>query len=276
MAEIAASFPLLLKSWRQYRRLSQLELASHSGISQRHISFLETGRSNPSRPMVIALCESLNVPLRERNTLLAGAGFAPVYRDEALDHDSLQFFRETLATVIEHHEPYPALVLDGRWNVVMANQAAVAFFGMFVDPLALVAGDTRDFRIIRMCLEEDGLKPSVVNWHQLVYALLQRCRRALAANPGDEGLKALIEDITGHQDAPAHWLRPDTAGAAPVLDMTLEKDGQRYALFTMLAHFGTPEHVTLQELSVEIFYPADAATRSFFEQSRADLQAPKN
>jgi transcriptional regulator with XRE-family HTH domain len=276
MSQITAAFPAQLKAWRQYRRLSQLELASHSGISQRHISFLETGRSNPSRAMVIALCESLDVPLRERNSLLAGAGFAPVYRDEALDHDSLQFFRETLATVIAHHEPYPALVLDGRWNVVMANRAAVAFFGMFMDAAALVGDGSQHFRIIRTCLEQDGLKPALVNWHELVYALLQRCRRALSVNPGDSDLQALIDDITGHKDAPADWLRPDTAGVAPVLDMILEKDGRQYALFTMLAHFGAPEHVTLQELSVETFYPADTATRRLFEEFRPGNVAPGN
>ncbi len=267
MAELALPFPQLLKEWRQHRRLSQLDLANHSGISQRHISFLETGRSNPSRQMVVTLCDSLEVPLRERNALLAGAGFAPLYQAEDLDHDSLEFFKDALATVITHHEPYPAVVLDGAWNVVLANDAAVSFFSRFTDPTNMISSDGDTFRIVRVCLEDTGLKPYISNWPELMYALLQRCRRALTANPKNTALRQLIDEIVSHPEAPKTWLRPDPTPLAPVLDMTLEKDGQRYSLFTMLAHFGTPEHVTLAELSVESFYPADPQTRAFFHSN---------
>ena len=247
--------------------MSQLELATSSGISQRHISFLETGRSNPSRQMVVALCDCLNVPLRERNAFLAGAGFAPLYQAEKLDHESLQFFRESLATVIAHHEPYPALVLDGRWNIALANESAVRFFARFVDLAAILGSAQDEFRIIRLCLERDAMRPHITNWPTLMHALLQRCRHALALNPKDEGLRCVIDDILSDPDAPAHWQRPATEPVRPVIDMRLEKDGEQWALFTMLAHFGAPQHVTLQELSVESFYPADPETRAFFEKN---------
>ena len=268
MAEATPHFPYLLKEWRQHRRLSQLELAVNAGISQRHISFLETGRSNPSRQMVVALCDSLDVPLRERNALLAGAGFAPLYTDEALDDNKLAFFKDMLGVVIEHHEPFPAMVLDGRWNIVMANMAAIEFFGQFADLSEVLGPNAKDFQIIRLCMEADGLKPHIQNWPELMYALLQRCRRALVVNPKDEALASLIDDILSHTDSPQQWKRPDPSPIEPVLKMTLAKDGRTWSLFTMLAHFGTPEHITLQELAVESFYPADPQTREFFTRTR--------
>ncbi|RMF44544.1 MAG: XRE family transcriptional regulator, partial [Deltaproteobacteria bacterium] len=126
-------FGALLRDWRAHRRLSQLALSTESGISQRHISFLETGRSRPSRAMVLALSDALDVPLRERNVLLQSAGFAPTYPDTPLDAQGSQVFHSALAALLDHQEPYPALVLDGRWNLVSANRGALAFFGQFVD-----------------------------------------------------------------------------------------------------------------------------------------------
>ena len=171
---------------------------------------------------------------------------------------------KNVAVVIQHHEPFPALVLDGKWNVVMANDAAATFFGMFVDPLVFLADETQDYKLIRTCLDDAGLAPFIVNWEELVFALLRRCRLASSMNPKDEGLRALTHDIVTHERAPAHWQRPNMEPISPVLDMTLEKDGRRWSLFTMLSHFGTPEHVTLQELSVETFYPADPSTKAHF------------
>ncbi len=263
VAVAAPEFGSLLKDWRQHRRMSQLSLSAQSGISQRHISFLETGRSNPSRGMVLALSDSLDIPLRERNTLLQSAGYSAIYSEESLTDAANAVFREALQATLDHQEPFPAMVLDGRWNLVMANNAALAFFGQFLDiASALGELDAEDFQLVRLCLADDGLKPFIGNWQELVYAFLQRLRRALLVNPRNTRLAAMIEQIVSHPDAPDTWQDPDWGSPpAPAINLIMEKDGARYTLFTMLAHFGSAQQVTLEELSVELFYPADEETR---------------
>ena len=148
MAEAFPLFSSLLKQWRTYKNLSQLHLANLCGVSQRHLSFLETGRANPSKGMVLALAQSLDIPLREQNSLLRSAGFSEVYTIGNLDADSHRVFRAAIEATLNQQEPYPAIVLDGRWNMVMANNGALNFFGIFINPLeALVEiGSPEDFR----------------------------------------------------------------------------------------------------------------------------------
>lgn len=261
-------FGSLLKDWRAHRRVSQLTLSSLSGISQRHISFLETGRSRPSRTMVLTLSDSLDIPLRERNALLQCAGFAPAYPESPLEGQRTAVFQAALEATLTHHEPYPALVLDGRWNLVMANAGALRFFGQFVDLYAALEeiGTPAEFQVVRLCLAEAGLKPYIVNWEELTASFLTRARRALLVNPRDPHLPTLIREISEHPEAPSNWRRPDwTTLPEPALTMTMAKDGVTYRLFTMLAHFGAAQSVTLEELSVETFFPADEATRAHLE-----------
>ncbi|MCB1685039.1 MAG: helix-turn-helix transcriptional regulator [Pseudomonadales bacterium] len=190
----APEFGRMLKDWRRHRRMSQLGLSSHSGISQRHISFLETGRSNPSRGMVLALADTLDVPLRERNALLQSAGFAAGFSEQPLDSKAMSTFQSALQATLNHHEPFPAIVLDGRWNLVMANAGALRFFGLFVDMGQALAdiGSPMHFQIARLCLHDRGLKPFIVNWEDLAWSFLQRARRALLHNPRDPHLPELI------------------------------------------------------------------------------------
>jgi len=260
---VSYSFGGLLKDWRNHRRVSQLRLSTESGISQRHISFLETGRSQPSRAMVLALADSLDIPLRERNTLLQTAGYSAIYPEDSIAGERNELFRDALQATLDHQEPFPAMVLDGRWNLVMANQGALRFFGLFIDvPAALANLAAEDFQIIRLCLADDGLKPFISNWPELTYAFLQRLRRALLVNPRDQRLCALIDEIVSDPAAPGSWRNPDwSRPPPPAITMVMEKDGERFALFTMLAHFGAAQQVTLEEMSVELFYPADAGTR---------------
>ncbi len=261
-------FGALLKDWRAHRRVSQLDLSSLSGISQRHISFLETGRSRPSRAMVLALADSLDVPLREQNALLQSAGFAPAWSESPLDSRGSELFQAALEATLAHHEPYPAMVLDGRWNLVMANEGALRFFGQFVDVFeALTAiGSPSEFQVVRLCLREEGLKPFIDNWEALVFSFLARARRSLLLNPRDPYLPGLIREITRHPDAPDEWRQPDwTSSPEPALAMSMRKGERVYRFFTMLAHFGSAQSVTLEELSVETFYPADEATRAHLE-----------
>ncbi len=271
MSEATPMFAALLKQWRQHRHVSQLELATIAGVSQRHVSFLETGRANPSKPMVLALAHSLDIPLREQNSLLQSAGFRANFEEGNLDSDSHQMFRRALEQTISHQEPYPAMVLDGKWNLVMANDAAMRFFSQFVDPFAALAdiGAPEEFQIVRLCLHERGFQPYISNWQELVASFLSRARRALIANPKHEQLPVLIDEILNHDNAPEDWRTVWTAHAAPAVQMNMHKDGKEYRMFTMLAHFGSPADITLEELSVEMFYPADDATRQHLENLAA-------
>jgi transcriptional regulator with XRE-family HTH domain len=264
LPEAPLDFGGMLREWRQHRRLSQLELSLRSGISQRHISFLETGRSRPSRPMVIGLADALAIPLRERNALLECSGFRAAYGESSIDDVAMSLFREALQLAIEHHEPYPAIVVDGRWNIALANQGALRFFGHFVDIFAALEriGSPDAFQIVRLCLDDAGLKPFIRNWTELVYSFLQRARQALLQNPGDGELKGLIDEILGHPNAPLRWHAPDwKTPPSPAINLVLDDGSHTWSLFTMLAHFGAPQHVTIEELSLELFYPADPATR---------------
>jgi len=163
MAEATPIFATLLKQWRQHRHVSQLDLSIEAGVSQRHLSFLETGRANPSRPMVLALAHSLDLPLRERNSLLRSAGFGAAFAEDNLDADSYRVFREALQQTLDLAEPFPALVVDGNWNLVMANAGALRFFNLFVDPFAALAGmgNPDRYQIVRLCLHERGLLPYI-------------------------------------------------------------------------------------------------------------------
>ena len=264
MAEALPLFSSLLKQWRQHRHISQLSLAMIAGVSQRHVSFLETGRANPSKPMVLALANSLDVPLREQNSLLRSAGFSAVYAEGSLDAKSHQIFKTALDATLKQQEPFPAIVLDGQWNLLMANEAAMKFFTLFVDPFkALVdIGNPQEFQIVRLCLHEKGFLPYIQNWQELIASFLQRARRALIANPKNTALPYLIEEILSHPLAPQDWRALWSGQPAPAVQMVMAKDGVEYRLFTMLAHFGAPGDVTLEEVSVEMFYPADEATRA--------------
>ncbi len=263
MAQASAIFGDMLKQWRAYRHVSQLELATRAGVSQRHVSFLETGRANPSRGMVLALAASLDIPLREQNVLLQSAGFAGAFKEGDLEANHLAVFKEALQQILDQQEPYPALVLDGQWNMALANKAAQTFFSLFIDPLKMLAdiGHPTEFQIVRLCLHEAGLKPHIGNWEELISTFLARARRALLANPKHPTLPIIIDEILNHPDAPADWRQVWTAHLPPAIEMVMHKGDTTYRLFTMLAHFGNPNDVTLDELSVELFYPADADTK---------------
>ena len=263
MAEAAPGFSTLLKQWRQHRRVSQLDLAADVGVSQRHLSFLETGRANPSQPMVLALAEALHVPLRERNSLLQSAGYVASFVEGNLDEDSHSAFRSAIDQILGQQEPFPAIVLDGRWNMTGFNPGALRFFSLFIDPFQaqIDIGNPQEFQMVRLCLSDRALKPYIKNWHELVHSFLNRARKAKLANPADESLGVLIQEILDHPDADNDWHKVWQVHHAPAIEMVMAKDGIEYRFFTMLAHFGAPGDVTLEEISVELFYPANDETR---------------
>jgi len=257
----APSFPSLIRQWRQQRQLSQLQLAASANVSQRHVSWLETGRSTPSRSMVLRLAEALDVPLRERNSLLLAAGFSPQYRESGLDEPSMAPVLAALAMILSHHDPMPALVLDRGWNLVMANDACKRLLSL-VDLYSLdkQAGSTPN--LARATLASDGLRRFIVNADEALPLFVQRMRSEALAT-GDAATIAAVEALIRSAGDMPEAAAPSPL--LPVLPIELAIDGQHLSLFTVLSTFGTPQDVTTDELRIESFFPADDATRRYFE-----------
>jgi transcriptional regulator with XRE-family HTH domain len=244
----------LLRRWRERRRLSQLDLALDAGISTRHISFVETGRAAPSRAMVVRLAEQLELPLRERNELLLAAGYAPVYAERQLDDPRLSPVRAALRRLLAAHEPYPAVVVDRRWNLVDAN-ASVGLFTAGMPPELLAP----PANVLRASLHPEGMAGRIVNLGEWRTHLLGRVRRA-AAVTGDPELAALHEELRAYPcDQPWREGEP-TDPEAVVLPLRVRHGDRELSFLTTVATFGTPLDVTVAELAIESFFPADAET----------------
>lgn len=256
-----AAFAPLLKQWRLRRRLSQLELSLGSNVSQRHLSFLESGRSRPSRAMVLQLCEALDVPLRERNDWLLAGGFAPVFRERSLDDPQMAHVMAAVKMMLRNHEPYPALALDRAWNVRLANAPFEKLTAALGEDLwARVGGPGRN--LLRLVFHPDGLRPRIANWAAVAPLLWQRARRESEAAGGDD-MRKVMEELAGSQDADTLWSAEDKA-LVPVMPLVLDSGGLRLSLFTVIATFGTAQDVTADEMRIETFFPADDATEAFF------------
>ena len=245
----------LLREWRQRRRLSQFDLALTSAVSARHLSFVETGRSRPSRELVLHLAERLDVPLRERNLLLLAAGYAPAYAQRSLDDPELAAVRQALERFLAAHEPYPAVILDRHWNLVLAN-GAVELLTEGVAPELLEP----PANALRATFHPAGLAPRIRNLPEWSAHLVHRLRREIALT-GDEELQALLDELLFYPGVAADPPPQDVAAAAEiVLRLELESARGPLAFFSTLTTFGTAADVTLAELSVEAFYPADEPT----------------
>jgi transcriptional regulator with XRE-family HTH domain len=241
-----------LRGWRRRRGVSQIELALRAGTTQRHVSFVESGRSTPGRPMVIRLAESLEIPLRERNTLLLSAGYAPAYQESAWDDESVAPVRAALESVLRGHQPYPAILVGRGGDLVAANDA---FHRMVAD----VAKDllVPPINVPRVFLAPTGLAPKIVNLDEWAWHVLDGLRRQAARDPNPQ-LTALIDDLTRQiPDRPKHP-GPDHLGFAVPLRLRTP-DGE-LNLMTTLSHFGTAVDVTVAELRLEAFLPADEKT----------------
>jgi transcriptional regulator with XRE-family HTH domain len=253
--EAAPPVGALLREWRQRRNLSQLELALRSAVSARHLSFIETGRARPSREMVLHLAERLDVPLRERNRLLLAAGFAPVFGERALDESEMAPMREALERFLSAHEPYPALVVDRYWNVVALNRG-VAFVNRDVAPELR----SPPANALRIALHPDGLAARISNLESWSGYLLARLRREMEAT-GDPELESLYRELASYPGTTTEYDPADAADPNDTLLMQeLRIDDRQLVFFCTLTTFGTPRDVTLAELSIVAFYPADQQT----------------
>jgi transcriptional regulator with XRE-family HTH domain len=250
-----ATVGVLLREWRARRRVSQLDLSLSVGVSARHLSFIETGRSRPSPEMVLTLAEGLDIPLRERNKLLLAAGFAPRYQSRPLEDAALSPARDAVQRLLDAHNPYPGVVIDRCWNIVGANAAASALTAGL--PNGLLGPPAN---IYQLSLHPDGLAGRTLNFPEWAGYLLHQLRRTIALT-GDPVLQALDEEVRGYPGVATAAKAWDTPPDNASLLVPFELDvggGQRLSMFTTLTTFGTPLDVTLSELAVELFYPADA------------------
>lgn len=247
----------LLRDWRQRRRLSQLDLALEAEVSARHLSFVETGRSSPSRALILTLAERLEVPLRERNLLLVAGGFAPAFPERGLDDPALAAARRAMELVLAAHEPLPALAVDRRWTMVRANRAVAPLLDG-VDEALLKP----PVNVLRLSLHPGGLAPRIANLAEWRAHLLDRLRRQVEATADGE-LQELQQELLAYPKplGPPHpGAAGDRAYAGVVVPLRLRTDGGMLSFFSTTTVFGTPVDVTLSELALEAFYPADSAT----------------
>jgi transcriptional regulator with XRE-family HTH domain len=243
----------MLREWRHRRRLSQFELALESGVSSRHLSFVETGRSRPSAEMVLHLAERLDVPLRDRNHLLLAAGYAPTFAQRDLDAPEMGPVREAIDQVLRGHEPYPALVVDGHWGLVAANRALHVLIEGVAEHLL-----EPPINVLRLSLHPDGLAPRILNLHQWRAHLLERLARDALAT-GDPALTALGDELAAYPHGRGDASLDPAFGDIAVPLRVRHHDGELSFISTKTT-FGTAVDVTVAELSIEAFFPADPPT----------------
>jgi transcriptional regulator with XRE-family HTH domain len=265
----------LLRQWRSVRGRNQLDLSIETGISQRHISFIESGRSTPSRQTLLEIAQVLDVPLRERNALLLSAGFAPVYSEAAWDSGQMQGITKALERILRQHEPFPALVMDRYWNVLMTNESAPRFFNCFID----MSQRKGPRNMLHLVFDPDGMRPFVEHWDEVATSLIQRVRTEATGRVIDEKTRELLAALFAYSDGKiglrpgghrATQNRPEprdedhrATGAASILPMipiSFRKSETVLNYFSLVTTVGTPQTVAAQELRIESMFPADEET----------------
>lgn len=248
-------FPALLRYWRNARGLSQLDLAGAADVSPKHISFLETGRAKPSREMVLRLGATLDVALREQNTMLVAAGFAEAFDEPPPDRFD-PAIENALRLMMDHHEPYPLLVFDRRFELVMANEATDRLLRML---LGEDAG--REPNVMKLLFDPTLLRPHIVGWERVAKMLLLRIQRDALLHRRDDSLSALLSTLCAYPGVPDSWRTPDlSVPSDATLNLYFEYGGQRFGFLTTMTAFQAPQNISLQELQIESYYPLDDAT----------------
>jgi transcriptional regulator with XRE-family HTH domain len=259
------AFPSICRQWRQVRKLSQLDLALEANVSQRHVSWLETGRSQPSREMVVRLSDAMEIPLRERNVLLQAAGFTAAYAESTLDDASMAPVLDALTRVLDHHDPFPALVVDRFWTVKLKNKAADLLLSVAGDPETVLEkiGSKGEMNLLLLTLHPEGLRQYISNWTQAAPSFVRRLKSEAMAS-GDPILQARFAqyiELAGNVDEGSFA----TENLLPVLPLELNINGLELSLFSVISTFGTPQDITTDELRIEAFYPTDQKTDEFFK-----------
>jgi len=242
----------LLRYWRHQRGKSQLDLSLDTGISQRHLSFVESGRSVPSRDLLMIVSETLDIPLRERNALLLASGYAPVYTEHAWEVPEMAAVTKAIGRMLQQQEPHPALVLDRYWNVIRTNDAAPRFFGSFID----LEARRKPRNLLDLMFDPAGMRPFVEQWESVAAGLLQRVHREAVGHVVDQKTVELLKGLEKYPGVKELTRTPKAQG--PVIPIAFVKDGKRSSYFSLITTVGTPQCVTAQELRIECMFPADA------------------
>lgn len=260
----AGSLGLLLKEWRRQRGVSQLELAATAGVSPRHLSFVESGRSRASQAFLLKLAEALHLSLQDGNLLLASAGLPPAYPVTPLSSTALRPFRRALSRLLAQQEPYPAVLLDREWNVVQSNRAAPRFFSLFIDLSRFPAPRN----LLRTLLAPHGLHPYIENWPEVAGTLAQRVFREAAGGEPDESVRLLLPQLRAEQRRGGAAATP-AAHPLPFHPVAFRKGRLRAAFFSMVTTVGAPLDITAEHLRLEAFFPADRHTELFARRTLA-------
>jgi transcriptional regulator with XRE-family HTH domain len=251
----------LLRYWRDVRGMSQLGLSLEAGVSQRQISFIESGRSVPGRDTLLTLAQTLDVPLRERNALLLAAGYAPMYSEAPWNAQEMHGVVRALERVVRQHEPFPAIVMDRHWNVLMTNDAAPRFFGCFID----MAAREGPRNMLHLIFDPQGMRPFVADWKTVSRSLLQRVYRESVGHMVDDGTRRLLDELLAYPDVPRDWNTHHGRSAAPtmpVIPIGFVSEGAVLRYFSMVTTVGAPQNVATQELRLECMFPADDETEA--------------
>jgi transcriptional regulator with XRE-family HTH domain len=245
----------MLREWRVARRFSQLDLALEAKISARHLSFVETGKAQPSREMITRLADALGMPLREHNALLIAAGYAPVHRETPLTTPEMAAVRRAIEFILEHQEPYPALVTNRYWDVLMTNRALTRVFDLLCNRGPLHTN------VMRQVFDPNDMRSVLANWEEVAGDLIRHLHDAILSSPSDTKTRALLNEVLAYPDIPDRW-RTREAGTtpSPLLTVVFRNRGYELSFFSTIATFGTPHDVTLEELRIECMFPADDAT----------------
>jgi transcriptional regulator with XRE-family HTH domain len=257
MTPSTARVGALLREWRSTRRMSQLALALDAGVSARHLSYVETGKSQPSREFLARIADTLGMPLRERNALLVAARYAPEHPERSLDAPELAPVHRAIAAMLRQQEPYPAFVLNRRWDILMANDAA-ARVGTFL------GSPGTHTNMVRQVFDPDDLRKVTVNWEEVAGDLVRHLHEEVIATPSDTKARALLDDVLRYPGVPARFHKRELGSApSPVLTVHFRKDGRDLRFFSAITTFGTPRDVTVDDLHLECTFPLDEATAEF-------------
>lgn len=246
----------LLRHWRGLRGKSQLDLSLDSGMSQRHISFIESGRSAPGRQTLMDIAHALDIPLRDRNTLLLAAGYAPLYSEAAWNAQEMHSVTSALERMLRQHEPYPAMVMDRHWNVLMTNASAPRFFNSFID----LAARPSPRNMLHLMFDPQGMRPFIANWEQTATSLFERVYRESVGRVIDERTTQLLAELQAYPGVQTQWKTAQASATMPMIPMSFVKDDRVLSYFSMVTTVGTPQTVAAQELRMESLFPADEAT----------------
>jgi transcriptional regulator with XRE-family HTH domain len=246
----------LLRQWRDARGASQFDLSASANLSQRHISFIESGRSVPSRATVLTIAQALDIPLRARNTLLLAAGYAPIYSESGWDAPEMKMVKKAVERILHRHEPFPAIVMDRHWNVLKTNESAPKFFNFFIDLSARKAPRN----LLQLMSDPDGLKPFIANWEDTSKSLAERVYREAVGRFADEKTEQLVAGLLSGSVVETEWTAPDSSGGLPVVPISFAYDGHKLNYFSMISTVATPQMVAAEELRVECMFPADQET----------------